>query len=285
MTTRKAQIDATMNATGVVAGAADAAKSVKGLATAVKESGRDIGDAIEGAGKRTRSEADKIAADTKRAADSIQRAIAQMEAAGKGKSAFFEQLYTQRGIDTNALRPLLDQLAEVEARQKKATIAATGFAGGTDAAAKSAAQLSYQLRQVGPQFTDIVTSLASGQAPLTVLIQQGGQLKDVFGGIGPAARALGGYLLSLINPYTVAAAAIAAIGFAYSKGAQEEKEFTKAILLSGNAAGVTSNQLAGMASSLKGITGSQAAAADALALFVRAGDVGAKNLELSLIHI
>ena len=279
MTTRKAQIDATMNATGVVAGADDAAKSVKGLATAVKESGRDIGDAIEGAGKRTRSEADKIAADTKRAADSIQRAIAQMEAAGKGKSAFFEQLYTQRGIDTNALRPLLDQLAEVEARQKKATIAATGFAGGTDAAAKSAAQLSYQLRQVGPQFTDIVTSLASGQAPLTVLIQQGGQLKDVFGGIGPAARALGGYLLSLINPYTVAAAAIAAIGYAYNRGAQEEKEFTKAILLSGNAAGVTSNQLAGMAASLKNITGSQGAAADALTLFVRAGDVGAKNLE------
>ena len=93
-----------------------------------------------------------------------------MEAAGKGKSAFFEQLYSQRGIDTNALRPLLDQLAEVEARQKKAAVSATAFAGGTDAAAKSAAQLSYQLRQVGPQFTDIVTSLASGQAPLTVLI-------------------------------------------------------------------------------------------------------------------
>jgi phage-related minor tail protein len=279
MTTRKAQIDATMDASGVVVGADVAKKSLKGLAESAKESGRDIGGSLDDAGKKTGAAAAKIEADTKRAADSIQRTIAQLEASGKGKAAYFEQLFSMRGVDTNALRPLLDQLAEVEARQKKATIAATGFAGGTDAAAKSAAQLSYQLRQVGPQFTDIVTSLASGQAPLTVLIQQGGQLKDVFGGIGPAARALGGYLLSLINPYTVAAAAIAAIGYAYNRGAQEEKEFTKAILLSGNAAGVTSNQLAGMASSLKNITGSQGAAADALALFVRAGDVGSKNLE------
>lgn len=276
---RKAQIIGAMDSTGIVAGAEVAKKSLKGLADSAKDSGSSIGDAIEGASKKTRSEADKIAADTKRAADSIQRAIAQMEAAGKGKSAFFEQLYTQRGIDTNALRPLLDQLAEVEARQKKATIAATGFAGGTDAAAKSAAQLSYQLRQVGPQFTDIVTSLASGQAPLTVLIQQGGQLKDVFGGIGPAARALGGYLLSLINPYTVVAAAAAALGFAYVKGSNESRAYNESLIMTGNTAGVTAGQLGDMAKRISAVSGTQSQAAAALAEMASSTRIGSQNLE------
>ena len=46
----------------------------------------------------------------------------------------------------------------------------------------SAAQMTNNLRMVPAQMTDIVTSLASGQKPMTVLLQQGGQLKDMFGG-------------------------------------------------------------------------------------------------------
>lgn len=57
----------------------------------------------------------------------------------------------------------------------------------------SAAQTAAALRQVPAQFTDIVVSLQAGQSPLTVFLQQGGQLKDMFGGAGAAAKALGGY--------------------------------------------------------------------------------------------
>ena len=46
----------------------------------------------------------------------------------------------------------------------------------------SAAQMTNNLRMAPAQMTDIVTSLASGQKPMTVLLQQGGQLKDMFGG-------------------------------------------------------------------------------------------------------
>ena len=279
MTTRKAQIDATMDASGVVVGADVAKKSLKGLAESAKESGRDIGGSLDDASKKTGTAAAKIEADTKRAADSIQRTIAQLEASGKGKAAYFEQLFSMRGVDTNALRPLLDQLAEVEARQKKATIAATGFAGGTDAAAKSAAQLSYQLRQVGPQFTDIVTSLASGQAPLTVLIQQGGQLKDVFGGIGPAFQALGRYVLGLVNPFTIVAAAAAAIGLAYVKGAAEAEAYSKSLILTGNSAGVTAGQLGDMAKRISAVSGTQSQAAAALAEMASSTRIGSQNLE------
>ncbi|KAF0865931.1 phage tail tape measure protein [Pseudomonas sp. LD120] len=48
----------------------------------------------------------------------------------------------------------------------------------------SSKQTEAALRQLPAQFTDIFTSLAGGQNPLLVLLQQGGQIKDSFGGVG-----------------------------------------------------------------------------------------------------
>ena len=70
------------------------------------------------------------------------------------------------------------------------------------------------LRGTPAQLTDIFVSLQGGQRPMTVMLQQGGQLKDMFGGIVPAAKALGTTLIGLVNPYTVAAAGTAAMVFA-----------------------------------------------------------------------
>lgn len=46
----------------------------------------------------------------------------------------------------------------------------------------------YITRAVGPQITDIFVGLATGQSPLTVALQQGGQLRDQFGQFGIAAK-------------------------------------------------------------------------------------------------
>ncbi|WP_339495797.1 phage tail tape measure protein [Pseudomonas sp. RA_105y_Pfl2_P56] len=54
----------------------------------------------------------------------------------------------------------------------------------------SSKQTEAALRQLPAQFTDIFTSLAGGQNPLLVLIQQGGQIKDSFGGVGATLEAL-----------------------------------------------------------------------------------------------
>jgi phage-related minor tail protein len=279
MSERSVQLKATMDAQGVAVGAQAGKRSLKELAAAAKDAGQEIGTSISDAGAKTTAAASQIEAETNRAAQSIQRTIARLESAGKGQAAYFEQLFSARGVDINALRPLLDQLAEVEARQKKAAQAAAGFASGTDAAGKSAQQLAYQLRQVGPQVTDIVTGLASGQAPLTVLIQQGGQLKDVFGGIGPAAKALGGYLAGLINPFSVAAAAAGALAVAFVKGAGESEAYNKALILTGNAAGTTAGQLADMARRIASVSGTQSQAAAALAEMAGSTKIGARNLE------
>lgn len=143
----------------------------------------------------------------------------------------------------------------------------------------SAAQTANALRGVPAQFTDIVVSLQSGQAPLTVLLQQGGQLKDMFGGVGAAARALGGYVVGLISPLTLLAGGIAAVGVAYYQGSKEQDAFNRSIIMSGNLAGVTAGKLAEMARSLSGQGYSQSGAAEALAKLVETGKVGREHLE------
>lgn len=143
----------------------------------------------------------------------------------------------------------------------------------------SAKQTAAALRGVPAQFTDIITSIQGGQAPLTVFLQQGGQLKDMFGGAGPAARALGGYVAGLVNPFTVAAAAAGLAALAYHQGSQEADGYRTAILMSGNAAGTTVFQLTDMARAISEVTGTQGAAAAALTQMAGSGAVARENLQ------
>lgn len=143
----------------------------------------------------------------------------------------------------------------------------------------SAAQTAAALRQVPAQFTDIVVSLQAGQQPLTVLLQQGGQLKDMFGGTVPALRAMTGYVVGLISPLTLIAGAVAALGVAYYQGSQEQDKFNQSIVMSGNLAGVTASKLAEMAKSLSSKGYSQSGAADVLSQLVATGKVGEQQLE------
>lgn len=104
---------------------------------------------------------------------------------------------------------------------------------------KTAKEINFAMRGLPAQFTDIFVSLQGGQAPLTVFLQQGGQIKDMFGGIGPAFRAMAGYVMSLISPLTVAAAAIGTLGLGFVLGSRESSSFNKSLIATGNAAGST----------------------------------------------
>ena len=143
----------------------------------------------------------------------------------------------------------------------------------------SAAQTAAAMRTLPAQFTDIATSLAGGQSPLTVLLQQGGQIKDSFGGVGAAARALGGYVAGLVNPVTVAAAAVGTLALAYRAGASEAEAFQRQLILSGNVAGVTDGQLARMSATIKGMgAGTQGRAAEVLASIASSSEIGADGM-------
>jgi len=133
------------------------------------------------------------------------------------------------------------------------------------------------LRGVPAQFTDIFTSIVAGQPIMMVALQQGGQLKDMFGGIGPAVQALGGYVLGLVNPFTVAAAAVAVLGYAYYSGSEEAVEFQKALITTGNAAGTTSDRLSGMAREVAATVGTTGAAAEVLTQLASSGKVASAS--------
>lgn len=182
----------------------------------------------------------------------------QADAIGKTKADLLEMQAAQMGVATQAA-PFIAKMREAEAGVGKMGV--------------SAAQTAAALRGVPAQFTDIITSLQGGQAPLTVFLQQGGQLKDMFGGAGAAARALGGYVLGLVNPFTVAAAAGVTLAVAYNQGSKEADAYRLAIVSTGNAVGTTGAQLKSYAQEISGVIGTQGKAAESLAAFVSTGRV------------
>lgn len=220
-------------------------------------------DAVTAAA-RQQTLAEQQAAQVQGRRDSFLTSLEQQAAAiGKTRSQLLELQAAQMGVTTQAA-PFIARLREAEVGVARAGV--------------SAGQTANALRQLPAQFTDIVTSLQGGQKPLTVLLQQGGQIKDSFGGAGAAAVALGGYILKMVNPYTVAAAAAAGLAYAYHEGAIEATAYRKAIILSGNAAGTSADQLAGMARVVSQSVGTQGAAAEALNAMVATGKVSSANL-------
>ena len=277
--TRKVQLGVAVDASGAREGFAEVKSAARDMASAVAGEGQKAGKSLDTLGGAGAAAAKNLDSGTRNIIASIQRTTASLEAGEKSGRKFYESLAAQRGVDVGVLKPYLDQLDAVRSKQEAATAALQGANPALKAVGMSAAATSAALRNVPAQFTDIVVSLQAGQAPMTVLLQQGGQLKDMFGGIGPAARALGGYVAGLVNPFTLAAAGAAALGVAYYQGSREGDAYAKSILLTGNAAGVTTAQLRAMAQTVSASVGTQSAAADALAQFVSSGKVAAESLE------
>lgn len=156
----------------------------------------------------------------------------------------------------------------------------TGFRDDLKKTGQSAAQTAFAMRMIPAQMTDIVVGLSTGQSPFMVLMQQGGQLKDMFGGIGPAIKGVGTYVMGLVNPFTITAAAVGVLGLAYYKGAQEQDEFYKSLVLTGNQVGKTSGQLADMAARAGAVADSTTGkAASTLNQLVSSGKVAGDSLE------
>lgn len=144
----------------------------------------------------------------------------------------------------------------------------------------SAKQMSFALRGIPAQFTDIAVSLQAGQNPLTVFLQQGAQLKDMFGGIGPAAKAMGAYIVGLVNPFTIAASAAGVMALGYYQGSIEADRLRNALILTGNSAGTTSSELMESAKRIDAISGTQRQAAVALTEIANTGKFTASQIEL-----
>ncbi|WP_219209219.1 phage tail tape measure protein [Variovorax boronicumulans] len=275
----KTQLQIGADVSGAVAGIQTTKKSLKDLGQAAITAGKEAATGLAPIGDAAAPAAGKVDAATRNMIGSIQRQIAVMEAGSRSGADYFRVLAGQRGIDTTALKPYLDQLDAIAAKQKGAQAALQQTTPLIEKVGVSSAQTAQAMRQLPAQFSDIVVSLQGGQAPLTVLLQQGSQIKDSFGGMGAAAQALGGYISALISPLTVGAAVLAAFGLAAYQGSQESQAYTKALILTGNAAGRTAGDLQLLAATISRTTGTQGQAAEALAASIDSGKIAAAALE------
>lgn len=184
-------------------------------------------------------------------------------------------------VTTKGVQEAERDLGKLEKTGAKVEQQAGKTAKAMQSTAMSAKQLQAATRGLPAQFTDIATSLGSGQRPLQVLLQQGGQLKDMFGGIGPAFRAMGGYVAGMINPLTVATGVLVGLGAAWVAAEERSAAFNKALILTGNYAASSADELENLAAQLDKSTSATAGQASAaLAQVAASGRFTAEQLEL-----
>lgn len=144
---------------------------------------------------------------------------------------------------------------------------------------KTSKEINFALRGLPAQFTDIFVSLQGGQAPLTVFLQQGGQLKDMFGGVGPAFKALGGYVLGLVTPFTVLTAAIVGLGAVWYDATTDVSQFNKAIFSSQGVVRQSAQELNSIAEAAGKASGSLGKATDAVLELSKQGGLSSRQIE------
>ncbi|WP_173672138.1 phage tail length tape measure family protein, partial [Escherichia coli] len=93
------------------------------------------------------------------------------------------------------------------------------------------------------QFTDVATQLAGGQSPWLILLQQGGQVKDSFGGMIPMFRGLAGAITLPMVGATSLAVATGALAYAWYQGNSTLSDFNKTLVLSGHQSGLTADRM------------------------------------------
>jgi lambda family phage tail tape measure protein len=161
----------------------------------------------------------------------------QANAIGKTKTELLEMKAAQLGVSAQAA-PFIQQLKAQEKRM--------GLAGLT------AGQYSQAMRMLPAQITDVVTSLASGMPIWLVAIQQGGQIKDSFGGISNTFKVLMSYLTPariLIGGVVGTVAALAKAGYdAYDS----QRTLQKALIMTGGYAGSSATEIKSLVDEIAG---------------------------------
>lgn len=247
---------------GVIEVAADATKLKAGM------------DEARGSVKALANDTAKAMADaSSKASRSIDAYIQRVElsAASVGKSAREVKLLelAQRGATAAQLSAADAALKTLEAakaqRIEQSKIADASRVAATAAAAVQAAQAAqagqtkltaHQTQQLSFQLNDLFVQIASGQSPITALVQQGSQLNGTFGGIGGTLRAVGSLFTATRVIIGGVVGVVGGVALAFAEGASQSTAFAKAITLTGNAAGITEGQFNSLAGTISQSTNS-----------------------------
>lgn len=99
-----------------------------------------------------------------------------------------------------------------------------------------------ELQALNYTVSDVVASLSSGISPMQILLQQGPQVRDAFGGVGNAASKLSAAMTGARLAGLGLAAVAVALGIAYHAAWREQRAFEDALAITGNYAGLTAGR-------------------------------------------
>ncbi|MCD0280457.1 phage tail length tape measure family protein [Xanthomonas melonis] len=207
----------------------------------------------------------------------LKRLLAQIDptVAGLNRLAEMEERLERAG-DLGLIKPQVMQQYQAQIEASRQVLLRSKNT--TEQYGMTARQTAAAMRMIPAQMTDIVTSIVSGQPIWMVAIQQGGQLKDQLGGIGPAARAVSSYVLGMVNPMTVSAATAVALAVALKQSQDELFGFQKNLILTGRNADISGSQFRGLVSDLDKLTGvTRGGAVDALTAVAASGQFAGKQ--------
>lgn len=183
----------------------------------------------------------------------------KMAAAGATSAAAFSQV--EAGART-AGAALSGTAAAAAAGSKGIASTASGAKGAADALKATGAQAKLtgnQTAQLSAQLQDLFVQVQAGGSPLTALIQQGSQLSAVFGGVAPALRAVASAAFSTAGLALALGAAVIGVGAAFAIAEERSSGVRRALILSGNAAGLTEGEFNNLAKSVAAYTATSVA--------------------------
>jgi lambda family phage tail tape measure protein len=210
--------------------------------------------------ERSLAQAEQVATQAKE--NYLQKLREQVTLQGKTASQVQEYKAAQLGVSQQAA-PLIAKLKEQEGAWKRGEI--------------SAGQYRMAMRQLPMQITDITTSLASGMPVWLIAVQQGGQIKDSFGGVGNALKAM----LGLLTPARLlmggAAATMGVLAYGAYDSSKRIADLNRELARTNGVSGYTKQGLQGLVD--QGISAGQSfnSATDSLKALIAAGATSGTN--------
>lgn len=177
----------------------------------------------------------------------IARLKDQAATAGKSAKELLEYRAAQLGV-TNQAAPLIEQIEKAEKGMHGFSLATSG-----------------SRRELGVLTREIASGNFSGATrSFSIFAEQSGLMPAL---LSPASLAIGGLVAS-----------VGALTVAYLQGHEEEKKFSDALVVTGNAAGATAGSLHEMAVQAAGSLGSLSAAKDVVLELANSGKYSAEQI-------
>lgn len=181
------------------------------------------------------------------AATQAERFLKSLQAEAQAATLTREELLKLRAAELGVSSQAAPIIAQIGAAADQSAAALTRQSQALQRSGLSVGQYKNAIRTLPAQITDIGTSLAGGIPIWLIAIQQGGQIKDSFGGVANTFR----FALAALNPFIVAAGALGvalgALGLSAYQAYQNTSQLNQTLTLTGQSANLSAGAVQNLA--------------------------------------